>query len=146
MESYFLLKPQPSERSCITVTKKKVLGLSTLKFFFLLCVDGCDFFSLPNRIYDTPMKIWWCNSTNYLLLQWQKRLNTKPVAPNHDISLSNTAKLPEGKPFFFFSFFHTVKFLSKECLTTELSSAALWLRLIPVIASVSHSLLLHYSK
>lgn len=139
------LKPQPSKPSCGTVTKKKVFGLATVSSevlgFFLFSVDGCSFHCLTVFSHTTT-HVFVCVCVIYSLSFYNAKENqtSKTAAPNHDISFRNIANSQNGKQIFFSIL---SKFLSKEGLTTELSSAPLWFRLISVIASVTHSLVLH---
>lgn len=65
------------------------------------------------------------------------------------ITKSASATLQNSKSrgfWLFFFFFSAFKMISKECLTAELSSAALQFRCISVIASFSPTLLYYISK
>lgn len=61
-------------------------------------------------------------------------------------SASATLQNSKSRGFWLLFFFNAFKMISKECLTAELSSAALQLRCISVIASFSPTLLYYISK
>lgn len=139
------MKPQPSKMSCVTVTKEKVFGLSTISSevlgFFLFSVDGC-FFHCLTLFSHTTTHVFMCVSYILSLFTMPKKIKHQKQQLQLMTSVSGILQtLRMENRFSFFSILS--KFLSKEGLTTELSSAPLWFRLISVIASVTHSLVLH---